>query len=313
MGACSGLRVVFFGSGGFARPILRALLDLADICEVCAVVTLDNQRVAAAPFSATGIEILTLRPRRLDAELFARLRAMRVDLFITASYGLRFPRAYLDLPRYGSYNLHASLLPRWRGASPIQHSILHGDVDSGVTLISMGERIDCGRIVCQSCMRLGSSESYIELESRLSELAARDLLRFLREGLFQKADSWRKQDEELASYAGKFSRADGFIDWGMGAEFLSRRVRAFALWPGSAFFVDGVRVLVHEVRVEDMSPTAGSVVGEVLRVAPHPLVRCGTGVLGLLRLQREGRKVMLAADFLRGFSLRAGMVLNRAR
>ncbi len=335
-------RVVFFGSGSFATPILSRLIELsaASSCELCMVITQDiiqdkrkedETNPDKKPDKIGGNEASRatsfpmLHAPRFDEQLYARLRETRADLFITASYGFRFPRAYLDLATYGSYNLHASLLPRWRGSSPIQHSILHGDKRSGVTLIRMDERIDCGGIVRQASLDIGCNDSYKDLESRLAVLGASELEDFLVGGCWREKPLGAQQVEGAASYARKLHKGDGLIDWSLSAEFLSCMVRAFSPWPGTAFFAAGRRVLLHAARVELPIEGRASKNGEVLRLSPYPIVRCGgagvetvdktgvaveTGALGLLSLQRAGGRVCAAADFLRGFPMRAGMVLG---
>ena len=327
-------RVVFFGSGFFARPILSSLLELSASanCELCLIITQDKlQAVGLQPEDATT-SIPPLRSPRFDEELYVRLAELRADLFITASYGFRFPREYLDLAAYGSYNLHASLLPRWRGSSPIQHSILHGDATSGVTLIRMDEGIDCGGIIRQTSLAIGSDDSQHDLESRLAELGARALGSFLTSGDWRDKPLGVKQDDGAASYARKLRRGDGLLDWRLDAEFLSRQVRAFSPWPGTFFTVADKRILLHAARVEEAIDTSSDVSGgdisgdisgkvsgkisdeisgEILRLQPYPLIRCGgVNELSLLSLQREGGRICAAADFLRGFPLRVGMTLG---
>ena len=314
-------RVVFFGSGSFASPILSSLLELdrSSSCEICLVVTQDKlqSKEGEGAISSGVSSIPLLRAPRFAEELYERLRDIGADLFITASYGFRFPREYLDLAVYGSYNLHASLLPRWRGSSPIQHSLLRGDSRSGVTLIRMDDRIDCGGIIRQASLPIGCDESYKDLEFRLAELGARELEDFLTSGYWQTKPLGIKQDEGGSSYARKLRRDDGLIDWSLSAEFLSCQVRAFSPWPGSAFSAIGKRVLLHAARAEKLSEAIagggkGEVrMGEVLCIQPHTVIRCG-GARGLvlLSLHRAGGRVCAAADFLRGFPLQAGMILG---
>ena len=249
-------RVVFFGSGFFARTVLSSLLEprAKASCELCLVITQDKLGTEAVASGAASVPLL--RSPRFDEELYGRLAELRADLFITASYGFRFPREYLDLSGYGSYNLHASLLPRWRGSSPIQHSLLHGDVTSGVTLIRMEERIDCGGIIRQASLTIGSDASQHDLESRLAELGARELGTFLSSGDWRDKPLGTEQDDEAASYARKLRRGDGLLDWRLDAEFLSRQVRAFSPWPGTFFMVADKRVLLHAARVEEAIDTS---------------------------------------------------------
>ena len=302
------LSVAFFGSGSFAVPIV-ALLRARGVLRL--LVTQDDpafwrERVGSDVAIGRGLSGHGLSKNIFDGG---------IDAIITASYGARLEAEVLRCARLGSYNVHASLLPRWRGASPIQRAILHGDAESGVSVIRMSDRIDCGGVVLRKRVLLRGDDTYDSLESRLSALGASAISELL-EGLARGEVSAEEQEEASSCWAGKLKRAEGLLDWRAPADRLERQVRAFLRWPGSFFLVRGERVVVHSSRVEGVATggargkAGGMTAGKVLREHPYPVVACGEGALGLLRLQRSGRKVLEVAEFLRGFRLEAGANLS---
>lgn len=310
------LSVAFFGSGSFAVPIV-ALLRAQGVLRL-----LITQDETASWKKHVGNEIEIwhgFSDKGWDDKL------QRIDAIITASYGARLPDKILRSARLGSYNVHASLLPRWRGASPIQRAILHGDTESGVSVIQMNDRIDCGGVVLRKRALLRADETYDSLEERLSVLGAAATSELLK-GLSHGGVCAEAQDESAVCWAGKLRREEGLLDWRAPAERLERQVRAFSRWPGSFFVVGGERIVVHASRLEVYEGGAASGnaggkagrnargnAGRVLREHPYPIVACGEGdsegALGLLRLQRAGRKVLDAGAFLRGFRLERGVSL----
>ena len=311
-----GLSVAFFGSGTFALPIV-ALLRARGVLRL--LVTQDEMS-----FWKKHIGSDVRLWRGLDEGLYRLLRGEAgveevgetgVDAIVTASYGVRLGAEILRCAPLGSYNVHASLLPRWRGASPIQRAILHGDASSGVSVIKMSDRIDCGGVVLRKRVFLRGDETYDSLEERLAILgaaASEELLEALAHGQVCE----QAQEEEKACWARKLRREEGLLDWRAPAERLERQVRAFSRWPGSFFLVRGERIVVHASRIEKIeepatpATTRMPAAGTLLRTQPYPVVACGEGALGLLRLQRAGRKVLDAADFLRGFRLEADANLS---
>ncbi len=318
------LSVAFFGSGSFAEPIV-ALLRARGVLRC--LVTQDETAFWEKRVGG-GVSVW----RGLDDGLYRSLRGEEggqegneaggkgggkggVDVILTASYGARLGAEVLACARLGSYNVHASLLPRWRGASPIQRAILHGDTSSGVSVIRMSDRIDCGDIVVRKRVLLSGDETYDSLGSRLSALGAEATSELL-EGLSGGGVCGEVQEEEGVCWASKLRREEGLLDWRAPAERLERQVRAFLRWPGSFFVVRGERIVVHASRVEsgvesggESGKELGMGVGSVLREHPYPIIACGGGGLGLLRLQRAGRRVLDAESFLRGFRLERGMSL----
>ena len=301
------LRLAFMGSPDFSVPALRALHEAGH--EIVAVYAQPpkpagrGQRETPCPVHRAALDLgLTVRtPARVkrDAAEHAAFAALDLDVAVVAAYGLILPRAMLDAPRRGCLNIHASLLPRWRGAGPIQAAILAGDSASGITIMQMEEGLDTGPMLLAEATPITPRMTTPALHDALSAVGSRLILRALDE---QPAPV--PQPDEGVTYAPKLTKEDGRLDWTQPAAALDRRIRALTPWPG-CFFLHGDEV----VRVHEAEPAEGSgAPGTVLDAAPT--IACGTGALRLTRLQRAGRAAMPAGDFLRGFALPVGAVLS---
>lgn len=231
-----------------------------------------------------------------------RFAGLRLDAAVVVAYGLILPRAFLDAPRLGCLNVHASLLPRWRGASPIQHAILAGDRRTGVSIMRMDEGLDSGPILLAEALAIGPEETGGSLHDRLASLGARLIVDAL-DKLAAGGLVARPQPAEGVCYAPKLTRDDGRLDWRRPAEELARRVRALNPRPGAWCEAgrERLRVLAAEPAVGSGPP--GQLLDGRLSVA------CGQGALRLLEIQRPGRAVMAAEEFLRGYPLAMGTIL----
>jgi methionyl-tRNA formyltransferase len=292
------MRVIFMGSPEFSVPALRALHGRHEVVCVYAQPPKPanrGQRETPCPVHQAALELgLPVRtPARVrrDAAEHAAFAALAADVAVVAAYGLILPLAMLEAPRLGCLNIHASLLPRWRGAAPIHAAVLAGDAQSGITIMRMEEGLDTGPMLLREAMPLHPRITTPELHDALSAMGSRLILRALEE-----LPPPIAQPEHGATYAGKLSKADGLLDFSQPAEALERRVRAMNPWPG-AYFPLGA----ENIRVLDAMAEAGSAAPGV-QMAPG-LIACGEGALRLLRLQRPGRAAMPAADFLRGTAL----------
>jgi methionyl-tRNA formyltransferase len=250
-------------------------------------------------------------PLRMPASLKtpeaqAEFAALDLDAAVVVAYGLLLPQPILDAPRLGCVNVHASLLPRWRGAAPIQRAILAGDAETGVTIMQMDAGLDTGPIVLQGSIPIGPAMNAAELHERLATLGA-SLIDEALAGLDSGLLTPRPQPAQGVTYAEKLDKAEGRLHWRESADALDRRVRAFTPWPGAFFEVDGakgperVKVLAAEPRPEGGAP--GTLLDDRATVA------CGSGSLRLLILQRAGKAPAEAEAFLRGFALPPGRVL----
>ncbi|WP_411833857.1 methionyl-tRNA formyltransferase [Pseudoxanthomonas mexicana] len=297
------MRIIFAGTPAFAVPSLRAAHAHG---EVAAVYTQPDRPAGrgrglqASPVKleavARGIPVLQPESlRRRSAQ--QALRDLAPDLMIVVAYGLILPQAVLDIPQYGCWNVHASLLPRWRGAAPIQRAIEAGDAETGVCLMQMEAGLDTGPVLLARATPIGAGETGGQLHDRLAELGAAvlaDGLGLLRAGIRPVA---RPQPEQGATYAHKLDKAEARLDWSQPADALARKVRAFDPWPVAEAVVAGERLRIHgAVAVEEMH---GAEPGTLLRAGREGLdVACGRGVLRLRVIQREGGKAITAADFL---------------
>jgi methionyl-tRNA formyltransferase len=301
------MRLAFMGSPDFAVPALRALHAAGhDIAAVYCQPPRPAGRghaVRRCPVHeaalALGLAVRTpARVRRDEAE-HAAFAALDLDAAVVAAYGLILPPPMLSAPRRGCLNIHASLLPRWRGAAPIQAAILAGDAGSGITIMQMDAGLDTGPTLLAEAVLIGARTTATELHDALAELGARLILRALNEN-----PPPRPQPEQGMTYAPKLSRDDGRIDWTRDAASLDRRVRALNPWPGTFTFLEGVVLKVLQAEPVAGKGEPGTVLDDRLTVAS------GEGALRLTRVQAPGRAAMDAASFLRGHPVALGTRLG---
>jgi len=299
------MRIVFMGSPQFAVPSLNALVEAGN--EVVCVYTQpprpagrgkDEQKTAVhIRAEQLGIEVRCPRTLR-DAEEQARFAGLGADLAVVAAYGLILPKAVLDAPRLGCINVHASLLPRWRGAAPIQRAILAGDAVTGATIMQVEEGLDSGPMLLKRETAVDGKTGG-ELTEELARLGAEALVEWLRN-----PTPPTPQSDEGVTYAKKIDKAEARIDWSRSAVEIERQVRAFAPSPGAWFEASGERVKLLEAQTADASGNPGEVLDEQLTIA------CGAGAIRPLTIQRAGRGVMTAEELLRGFPIPKGTILK---
>jgi methionyl-tRNA formyltransferase len=246
-----------------------------------------------------GLAVRTPARLRGDAAVQAEFEALALDAAVVVAYGLILPPALLAAPRLGCLNIHASLLPRWRGAGPIQAAILAGDAETGVTIMRMDAGLDTGPMLLREAVPIGATTTAAVLHDALAAIGARLVLRALAE-----ARQAVPQPAEGACYAPKLTRDDARIDWTAAAVAIERRVRAFDPWPGTFTLLDGAMLKVLRAVVVAGDGAPGVVLDDRLTVA------CGSGALRLTRVQLAGRAAMDAEAFLRGHSLPAGTRLG---
>jgi methionyl-tRNA formyltransferase len=301
------LRLAFMGSPDFAVPALRALVAAG---HTIAAVYCQPPRPAGrgqalrrcpvhVAADALGLEVRTPARLKRDTDAHAAFAALDLDAAVVAAYGLILPPAMLEAPRRGCLNIHASLLPRWRGAAPIQAAILAGDTQSGITIMRMDAGLDTGPMLLAESVPIFPDTTASTLHDALAEVGARLVLRALDE-----APTARPQPEDGASYAPKLTREDGSVDWSRDAGFIERQVRALNPWPGTFTAWEGTTLKVLACALADGQGTPGTVLDSRLTIA------CGQGAVRLLRVQAPGGAAMDAADFLRGHKIPAGSVLG---
>lgn len=301
------VRLAFLGSPHFAVPALHALHaaghDIAAVYSQPPRPSGRGNRVTPCPVHAAamvlGLPIRTPARLRRNLDDQAAFAALDLDAAVVAAYGQILPQAMLDAPRRGCLNIHASLLPRWRGAGPIQAAVLAGDTETGVTIMQMDAGLDTGAMLLRGAVPIGPRTTAANLHDILATLGASLALRALDE-----APHPVPQPEEGVTYAPKLTREDGRMDWTQPAAVLDRRVRGLTPWPGTWAMLGG-----EVLKVLDAVPVSGSgPPGAALDDAL--LVACGEGALRLLRVQRPGRAPMDAAALLRGHSVPLGTVLT---
>ena len=304
------MRIVFAGTPDFAVPCLRAV---ARHNEVVAVYTQPDRPAGRgrglqpSPVKLEAVQrgIPVLQPENFKSRLSKEaLRALQPDLMVVVAYGLILPQSVLAIPQYGCWNVHASLLPRWRGAAPIQRAIEAGDADTGVCLMQMEAGLDTGPVLLQQRTPIGENETGGQLHDRLAELGAQvlaDGLGLLSVGLRPSA---KPQPDTGATYARKLDKTEARLDWAQPAVVLERKVRAFNPWPMTEALLGGERLRIHGAIAVEAAHAVTP--GSVLAAGREGIdVACGEGALRIRVLQREGGKPMAAADALNGGFLRA--------
>ena len=304
------LRIVFMGTPDFAVPALDALIAAGH--EIVGVYTRPprpagrGQRERRSPVHelADRRGLRVLHPGRLaDADSFA---ALSPDVAVVAAYGLVLPAAFLEAPRLGCVNIHASLLPRWRGAAPIQRAIQAADAETGITIMQMDAGLDTGPILMQRRVPITDGTTAGGLHDELAALGTEAMVEVLAwlDGTAAGDLAPRLQPGSGATYAHKVDKSEARIDWSQPAAHIERTVRAFDPAPGAFFDAGGQRIRVLCAELAEGAGAPGTVLDGNMTVA------CGEGALRLLRVQRQGKDPMAAADLLRGFAIPAGTILS---
>jgi methionyl-tRNA formyltransferase len=317
------MRIVFIGAGEIGVPTLEALLKSQH--EVVGVVTQPDKPVGraqqiepppikkaltetapnASPARAgRALPLPILQPARIkDPQAIEQVRALVPDVIVVMAYGQILPRDILEIPKIACLNLHASLLPRWRGAAPIQAAIAAGDQKTGITVMYMNEGLDTGDILLQCTTDILPNDTGGSLHDRLAQIAPEALLESLRL-LTAKSAPRIPQNNAQATYAPKLKREGGRIDWSEPAEVIERKIRAFDPWPGAFMKIDERNLKIFSASVVDLSGKRG----EILRSEKELVVAAGKSAVSLDEVQLEGKKRMSAQEFLRGHAslVRAG-------
>ena len=297
------MRVVFIGTGEIGVPTLQALLRSSEHQLVGIVTQPDkpagrDQRIEPPPIkkALAGTTMLILQPARIkDRQAIEEIRALQPDVIVVLAYGQILPRDLLEIPSVACLNLHASLLPCWRGAAPIQAAIAAGDRETGITVMYMDEGLDTGDTLLQRKIDILPNDTGGSLHDRLALIAPDALLESLR--MLSAGNAPRiPQDKALATTAPKLKREDGRIDWSEPAESIEQKIRAFNPWPGAFMKLGSQNLKVFSATIVDLSGKPG----ETLRSEKDLVIAAGKRALSLSEVQLEGKRRMRAADFLRG-------------
>jgi methionyl-tRNA formyltransferase len=309
------------GTPALAAQVLEALVrEHGDVFEVVGVVTRPDQPrkrgLKLEPSEVAQVadrhRIATLKPVRIRTpEFLAQLQAFAPDVIVVVAYGRMLPNPVLELPRLGPINVHASLLPRHRGAAPIEGAILAGDHESGVTVMRITEQMDAGPILLQRSIPLGADETQGSLKKKLADLGATALLEALS---LQRRGELREtpQDEQLVTFTAPIKKESSLIDWSDEAAKIERTVRAYDPWPVARTTMGGEPLLIWKTALADEPPgsSANAEPGTLVQLQPPQIVRCGSGYLEIIEVQAPGRRRIPATDFFRGRRVTIGARLG---
>jgi methionyl-tRNA formyltransferase len=299
--ASAGMRIVFIGTGEIGVPTLRALLNSEH--ELAAIVTQPDkpvgreQQIEPPPIKRAFIATKTalLQPVKIkDPHAIEEIRALKPDVIVVMAYGQILPGDVLQIPKIACLNLHASLLPRWRGAAPIQAAISAGDRETGITIMYMDEGVDTGDILLHRPIDIRPDDTGGSLHDRLAKIAPDALLeslRMLATGIAPRIP----QDNTLATYSPKLKREHGKIDWSEPAQAIERKIRAFNPWPGAFMEINGRHLKIFSASIVDFTGQPGEILKD-----EKLIIAAGTGALSLNEVQLEAKRRMNAAEFLRG-------------
>ena len=305
------LKIIFAGTPDFAVPALAALIDAGH--DVRLVLTQPDRpsgrgmKLKASPVKELALQhkIEVFQPETLkDLDAQARIEAAKADVMIVAAYGLIIPTNVLQMPRLGCYNIHASLLPRWRGAAPIHRSLLAGDAETGVTIMEVVPALDAGAMVSKGILPIGERDTSQSLHDELAKMGANLMVDAMKQLAETASLPATPQDESLVTYAAKLQKSEASIDWTQTADLISRQVRAFNPFPVAHAMLNGevcrIWMAVTEATSSNQRP------GTILSLGDSIQVACGDGVLSIEELQLPGGKRLKAKDFVAGHGLKIG-------
>ena len=305
------LRIIFAGTPDFAVPALAALIEAGH--QVMLVLTQPDRpsgrgmKLKASPVKELALQhkIEVFQPETLkDVDAQALIDAMKVDVMIVAAYGLIIPTNVLKMPRLGCYNIHASLLPRWRGAAPIQRALLAGDIETGVTIMEVVPALDAGAMVSKGVVPIGERDTAQTLHDEIAKIGAALMISAIEHLTNDGHLLAMPQDESLVTYANKLQKSEASIDWTNSANWISRQVRAFNPFPVAHAMLNGEVCRIWMATFLDEVVTQKP--GTILAVSPAVQIACGEGVLVIEELQSPGGKRLKAKDFVAGHALKVG-------
>lgn len=310
------LKIIFMGTPDFAVPVLTSLISSG--YTLSAIFTQPDKKVGReqkliySPVKKLALKykISLYQPEELNQRIEQKIRSLIPDLIVVAAYGKIIPKEILEIPKYGCLNVHASLLPKYRGASPIQAAILAGEKETGVTIMLMDEKVDHGPILAQRKEKIYNNDTGKTLHDRLSKKGAELLIEIL-PNWFEGKIKPQLQDHSKATYTKMLSRNDGRINWTKPADEIERQIRAYYPWPGSWTKWNGKRLKIFPDSTVSYQLSTNRKLGEVFLTKDERLaITCGKGYLVIGKLQLEGKKKMTTREFLKGYHQITGAVLE---
>lgn len=312
------MNIVFFGSSSFGGPSLEALLDSKHRI-FCVVTQPDRQKGRGLVKAATPIKILALN-KRLNfyqpdnvnsTQSIELLKSLQADLFIVIAYGQILSADILRIPKIFSINLHASLLPKYRGAAPINWAIINGETETGITIIKMNEKMDAGEIILQKKLDIDSNDTSVSLEEKLAHRGVGVLLECL-DKIENKNFQILSQDESKVSFALKLKKKDSLIDWGKSAADIHNLIRGCLDWPGAFTYLKGKMLKIYKASTVPAVSALKHLPAEIIHIDKNGiLVATGKDCLLIEELQLEGRRIMKAEEFIAGHKICTGEILGK--
>lgn len=310
------MRVVFAGTPDFAVPTFEMLVHSSKI-DLAAVYCQPDRpsgrgrKIHFGPVKSRAIKasVPFFQPESLNnSEAIAQLKSLAPDLMVVVAYGMLLKKEHLNIPKLGCVNLHASLLPKWRGAAPIQRAIESGDAQSGVSLMRIVEQLDAGPVLAQRAIHLQNRTTGGWLHDRLSKMAA-ELLSDNLPALNTQQLEEQAQDASLATYAKKLSKSESWVNWSDSAAQIERRIRAFNPWPGTMISLEGTTLKILHASTIALHQSASP--GQIIEVGPEGIVvQSGQDALRIDKVQKSGGRPMDVAEFLHGHAVRTGILLD---
>lgn len=297
-------RIIFFGTPEFARDVLNNLIIknyniVANICQPDRPVGRKKElKKPETKILADDHNIPVFQPEKIDNSFIKQIKSLKPDLFITVAYGLVLPKQLLDIPKFGAINIHASLLPKYRGASPIPYAIMNGDKETGASIIQMTEKLDAGPIISMESILIENNDTSATLRTKLTKLSAKLLLETLPD-IFENKIKLTDQDEKLVSYAPKLARDDARINWDQPAEKIYNFIRAMNPWPMAWTTFNNMRLKIIECEINETA-SLNKNIGGIKTDNGKLSVLCKKGSIIVAKLQIEGKNLQSASQFING-------------
>ncbi|MBU1131929.1 methionyl-tRNA formyltransferase [Patescibacteria group bacterium] len=307
-------KIIFFGSTEFSVPIFIRLIENFNVLALATEPDKQqgrNRKLAPPPTKiiAEQHNVFCFQPKKIDETFIEKIKSLKPDLIVVAAYGKILPPEILDLPANKCINVHPSILPKYRGASPIQTALMENEKETGITIIIMDEGMDSGDILAQKKVEIDATDNFISLSKRLAEISAEYLAEIIPQYLNNEIEL-KKQDNESATFCRKIKKEDGKIDWNKSALEINNQIRAFAKWPGSYTFFSGKKLELMICRLAEFETKKEIAIGQAFEKDKNVFVKCGSGNLEILELKLEGKNQCNIKNFINGYRNFIGAILN---